>query len=105
MLKIGDSVGAIYRFEKDGNTEYKLVIDEITKIIQTKTGVKYHTKSKFRPLIAEDVNYNTELFHDLEFVFVSEVFGLTELNKKKAEEWVEWANGGVSRVNNALSSD
>lgn len=61
MLKIGDSVDGIYKRTKDGKEEWYLLEDIINKIVETKNGRKYYTKSKFRPLDADDIDDNTEI--------------------------------------------
>ena len=61
MLKIGDSVGGIYKRCKDGKEEWYLLEDKINKITELKSGKKYYTKSKFHPLDVEDINSNTKI--------------------------------------------
>ena len=102
MLKVGDSVGGIYSKSLNGVEFWELVEDKITKVTITKKGRTYHTKSRFRPLNAEDVDINTEIFEEGSLVFVREVFGLTERNRKKAEDWVKWVNEDLSRVKSVL---
>ena len=56
-MNIGDSVGGLYLRERDGKDEWVLIEDKITKITITKReGRRYFTKSKFRPLYADDVD-------------------------------------------------
>ena len=59
QLNVGDSVGQLYDNQTTGNWE--LVEDKINKItITKKCGRRYFTKSKFRPLDADDVDNNTK---------------------------------------------
>ena len=93
MLKVGDSVGGIYKRNKDGVEEWYLLEDKINKIVENKSGKKYYTKSKFRPLDAEDIDGNTKIQEKGEgYILTKEVFGLNDITKLKAEKWVEWAN-------------
>jgi len=99
MLKIGDSVGAIYKGSKDGIEEWGLREDKINKIVETKNGKKYHTKSKFYPLDAEDVDSNTEIQRQCNgCILTSEVFGLDEITRPKVEKWIEWANKNIDKA-------
>lgn len=79
MLKIGDSVGSICKFTINDKIGYKLRESKINKIVETKSGKKYHTKNNFYPLDAEDVDTNTEIFEEADgFILVETVVGLTE---------------------------
>lgn len=98
MLKIGDSVGGLYPYIRNGIEVWELTEDKITKITISKNGRKYHVKSKFRTLCADDVDSNTEIFEEIDCVFTREVFGLTDKNRRKAEYWVKWVNEDLSRV-------
>lgn len=93
MLKVGDSVGGIYDKVKDGVKEWYLCEDKINKIVELKSGRKYYTKSKFRPLDADDVDDNTEIQEGADgFILTREVFGLNDITRPVAEKWIEWAN-------------
>lgn len=92
MLKIGDVVGGVYPETLNGVTKWRLVEDEIIKIVKSKSIIRYHTKNKFRPLDAEDVDNNTEMVKELNMVFSREVFGLDKFTRKLAEEYVEYMN-------------
>ena len=100
MLKVGDSIGGIYDKRENGATkEWFLAEDKITKIVETKSGKKYHTRSKFRPLDAEDVDDNTEMQEKAEgYIITKEVFGLNDTTRPKAEKWVEWANKNIDKA-------
>lgn len=99
MLKIGDSVGAIYKREKDGIEEWFLCEDKINKIVELKSGKKYYTKSKFHPLDAEDVDGNTEIQEGANgYILTNEVFGLNDITRPKAEQWIEWANKNMDQA-------
>lgn len=99
MLKVGDSVGGIYKRNKDGVEEWYLLEDKINKIVENKSGKKYYTKSKFRPLDAEDIDGNTKIQEKGEgYILTKEVFGLNDITKLKAEKWVEWANKNMDKA-------
>ncbi len=103
-MKIGDSVGAIYKFTKGGIARWEFVEDKITKIVETKKGKKYHTKSKFRPLDAEDVDSNTLIQMDAaSYMLTNEVFGLNDTTRQMAEQWVNWANENMDKAVGILS--
>ena len=93
MLKVGDSVGGIYQKTRDGVEQWYLCEDKINKIVELKSGRKYYTKSKFHPLDADDVDDNTEMQEEAKgYIITREVFGLNEVTRPKAENWVKWAN-------------
>ena len=99
MLKVGDSVGGLYKKTKDGVSHWELVEGKINKIVENKSGKKYYTKSKFRPLDAEDVDINTEMQEKAEgYIITKEVFGLNDITRSKAEKWVEWANDNMEKA-------
>lgn len=89
VLKIGDSVGGIYKRSKDGLEEWFLCEDKINKIVELKSGKRYYTKSKFHPLDADDVDDNTKIQEeDSGYIITREVFGLNDITRLKAENWV-----------------
>lgn len=99
MLKVSDSVGGIYKRTKDGKEEWYLHEDKINKIVELKSGRKYYTKSKFKPLYAEDVDSNTEIQEKAEgYILTREVFGLNDVTLPKAEKWIEWANNNMDKA-------
>lgn len=99
MLKIRDSVGGIYKRTKDGKEEWYLCEDVITKIVETKNGRKYYTKSKFRPLDADDIDSNTEIQENAKgYIITKEVFGLNDITRPIAEKWIEWANENMDKA-------
>lgn len=103
MLKVGDSVGGLYKRTKDGKEEWYLCEDKINKIVELKSGKKYYTKSKFRPLDAEDVDSNTEMQEEAKgYIITKEVFGLNDITRPKAEKWVEWANNNPDKATSLL---
>ena len=104
MLKVGDSVGGIYKKTKNGKEEWCLCEDKINKIVELKSGKKYYTKSKFRPLDAEDVNSNTEIQEKAEgYIITREVFGLNDITRLKSEAWIKWANENMNKAVSILS--
>jgi hypothetical protein len=99
MLKVGDSVGAIYSRKEDGIEEFYLCEDKINKIIENRKGKKYYTKSKFYPLDAEDVDNNTELQEKADgYIITREVFGLNDTTRPKVENWIKWANENIDKL-------
>lgn len=99
MLKVGNSVGGIYKKTKDGIEQWYLVEDKINKIVELKSGKKYYTKSKFRPLDADEVDSNTEIQEQAsDYILTMSVFGLNEVTRPKAENWVKWANENVDKA-------
>lgn len=108
-LRTGDSVAGLYKSTKsDGSECWNLVEDKITKVIQTqKEGWKYYTKSKFRPLYAEDVDSNTKMMEDAVgkgYIITREVFGLNDITKPFAERWMAWANENLDKAVSLLDA-
>ncbi|MBU5331761.1 hypothetical protein KQI61_06090 [Anaerocolumna aminovalerica] len=98
-MKVGDTVGGIYKGNKDGVDEWFLREDKINKIVELKSGRKYYTKSKFYPLDADDVDSNTEMQEKAEgYIITREVFGLNDITRPKAEKWIKWANENMDAV-------
>ena len=103
MLRIGDSIGGIYKRNKDEKEEWYLCEDKINKIVELKSGKKYYTKSKFHPLDAEDVDSNTKIQEEAEgYIITREVFGLNNITRQKAENWVDWANKNIDKAVSVL---
>lgn len=99
MLKVKDSVGGIYKRTKDGKEEWYLCEDKINKIVENRNGRKYYTKSKFVPLDADDVDNSTKLQEEAKgYIITREVFGLNDITRPKAENWVKWANENMDKV-------
>ena len=108
-MNIGDSVGGIYKFEKDGREFWKLQEGKINKIdITKKYGRRYHCKSGFYPLDADDVDNNTEIMEDAvgkDYIITREVFGLNDITRPFAERWIKWANENPDKVVGLLSGE
>jgi len=99
MLKVGDFVGGIYKKCNDGIDEWYLCEDKINKIVESKKGKKYYTKSKFNTLDAEDVDDNTISQEEAKgYIITSEVFGLNDITRPKAENWIKWANENTDKA-------
>ena len=99
MLKVGDSVGAIYKRNKDGIEKWYLCEDKINKIVELKSGKKYYTKSKFHPLDVEDVDGNTKIQEEATgYILTRAVFGLNDNTRLKAEKWIEWASENMDKA-------
>lgn len=98
-MKIGDSVGGIYKRSKEGIEEWYLCEDKINKIVELKRGKKYYTKSKFYPLDAEDIDSNTKNQEEAKgYILTKEVFGLNDITRPKVEKWIEWANKNTDKA-------
>ena len=106
QLNVGDSVGGIYKKSKNGEDFWELVEDKINKItITKKCGRRYFTKSKFRPLDADDVDNNTKEMEESigqGYILTKEVFGLNEKTRPYAERWVKWANENKDKAVSVL---
>lgn len=107
QLNVGDSVGGIYKTTKNGEDFWELVEDKIIKITITKRcGRRYFTKSRFRPLDADDVHSTTKDMEDAigkGFIITREVFGLNEKTRPYAERWVKWANENKDKAVGLIS--
>lgn len=98
-MKIGDFVGGIYKKSGTGVEEWYLCEDKINKIVENSKGRKYYTKSKFYPLDADDVDNNTEMQDKAEgYIITREVFGLNDITRPKAENWIKWANENIDKA-------
>lgn len=108
-LHIGDSVGYIGKGIKNGIEQWRLTEDKITKIDQTKKyGERYHTKSKFYPLDAEDVDSNTKIMEKAVgkgYILTREVFGINDITRPFAENWIKWANENMDKAVSVLEAD
>ena len=99
MLKVKDSVGGIYKRTKDGKEEWYLCESTISKIVENGKGRKYYTKSKFVPLDADDVDSNTEMQEKAKgYIITREVFGLNDITRPMAENWIVWANENMDKA-------
>lgn len=100
MLKVKDSVGGIYKTNKDGIERWYLCEDKISRIVENSKGKKYYVKSKrFYPLDAEDVDNNTSDQEKAEgYILTREVFGLNDITRPKAENWIKWANENMDKA-------
>ena len=100
-MKVGDSVGGIYKRCQDGIEEWYLCEDKINKIVELKKGKTYYTKSKFRPLDADGVDNNTTMQEDASkngYIITREVFGLNDITRPFAEKWIKWANENMDKA-------
>lgn len=108
-LHIGDSVGYIGKGIKNGIEQWRLTEDKITKIDQTKKyGERYHTKSKFYPLDAEDIDSNTKIMEKAVgkgYILTKEVFGINDITRPFAENWIKWANENMDKAVSVLEAD
>lgn len=108
-LRAGDSVAGLYKSTNpDGSECWKMIEDKITKVSHTqKEGWKYYTKSKFHPLYAEDVDSNTRIMEDAVgkgYIITREVFGLNDITKPFAENWMNWANENMKKAVSILDT-
>ena len=102
ILKIGDSVGGLYKKTKDGKEFWELTEDKINKITITKKhGRRYFTRKVFLPLDADDVDDNTKQMEEAiekGYIITKEVFGLNEKTRPFAENWVKWVNENLDKA-------
>lgn len=105
-MNIGDYVGGIYKSNTNNKEEWKLTEDKINKITETKRyGRRYFTKSKFRPLDADDIDSNTKAMENCVekgIILVGEVFGLNDKTRPYAEKWVKWANAHIGEAKSIM---
>lgn len=89
--KIGDTIGYIQKYLRDKNP-YALVEAKVTSIRLTKEGLKVYAPKKFRPLYAEDIEFNTNIMSGDSLILVKEPFVLNEITRPRAERWVAAVN-------------
>lgn len=97
-LFIGDKIACIRSVKQEnGGNSFFLSQHEITRIAETKSGIKYYCgKNDF---YASEIDANTELQEsDNGLVLAYEFFGLTKKTKKKVEQWIDWANRNPEQV-------
>lgn len=101
-MNIGDSLGMIRKVYTNEGEKWELIEDKINKIdITKKHGRRYHTKKKWYPLDADDVDSNTKQMEEAigkGYIIVREVFGLNEKTRLFAENWVKWANENMDKA-------
>ena len=100
-MKIGSSVGQICKRKNNGIDEWYLYEDKVNRISELKKGKTYYTKSKFRPLDAEDVDRNTkqqERASGNGYILINEVFELNEITRPFVEKWIIWANENIEKA-------
>lgn len=100
-MKVGDNVGQICKRKNNDVEEWHLYEDKINKIVELKKGKTYYTKSKFRPLDAEDVDRNTEQQERASgkgYILTNEVFGLNNITRPFVEKWIIWANENIDKA-------
>lgn len=69
------------------------------KIVELESGKKYYTKSKFCLLDAGDVDGNTKIQENAQgYILIKEFFGLDDITRLKAEDWLKWANENMDKV-------
>ena len=95
--KIGDIVGYIQKYERDKDP-YVLVEAKVTSVRLTKEGVKVYAPKKFRPLYADDIEFNTNIMEGDSLIVFREPFMLNEKTRPHAERWVGWANENPGAV-------
>ena len=95
--KVGDVIGYIKEYAREEN-RWELVEAKVTSIRLTKEGLKIYAPKKFRPLYAEDVEFNTKLMDGDALIVVKEPFVLTEKTRFRAERWVAAANSNTETV-------
>lgn len=99
--KIGDIIGYIQKYER-GESPYALVEAKVTSIRLTKEGLKVYAPKKFRPLYAEDIEFNTNIMSGDSLILFREPFVLNDITRPKAERWVKAANEDPASVKSIL---
>ena len=99
--KIGDTIGYIQKYLRDENP-YALVEAKVTSIRLTKEGLKVYAPKKFRPLYAEDIEFNTNIMSGDSLILVKEPFVLNEITRPRAERWVTAVNENPEMVRGIL---
>lgn len=94
---VGDTIGYIKEYTME-ETKWKLVEAKVTSIRLTREGVKIYAPEKFRPLYADDVEFNTKLMEGDSLIIVKEPFVLNEKTRFRAERWIAAANGDPNAV-------
>lgn len=89
--KIGDTIGYIQKYLRDDNP-YALIEAKVTSIRLTKEGLKVYAPKKFRPLFAEDIEFNTKIMSGDRLILVKEPFVLNDITRPRAERWVAAVN-------------
>lgn len=99
--KIGDIVGYIQKYEREKDP-YALIEAKVTSVRLTKEGVKVYAPKKFRPLYADDIEFNTDIMEGDTLILFREPFILNEKTRPRAERWVECANRNPEAVKSIL---
>lgn len=104
--RVGDKIGYIQEFSRDGKTEWKLMEGRVTSIRMNKNDIVVRVPKLFtRPLDADSLGFNTEDMEKAEgYILVREPFVLNDITKPKAERWVTWANENPEQVKSILES-
>jgi hypothetical protein len=89
--KIGDTIGYIQKYLRDDNP-YALIEAKVTSIRLTKEGLKVYAPKKFRPLFAEDIEFNTKIMSGDSLILVKEPFVLNDITRSRVERWVAAVN-------------
>lgn len=95
--KVGDTIGYIKEYTME-ETKWKLVEAKVTSIRLTREGVKVYAPEKFRPLYADDVEFNTKIMEGDDLIIVKEPFVLSEKTRFRAERWIAAANSDPNAV-------
>jgi hypothetical protein len=103
-LKVGDSIGGIYKRQKpDGKEEWYLSESKITRIVQNSRGTKVYSK-RFFPIEIEEIEDSTKLMLDANgWIITREVVLLTPEIREKCNRWIKWANDNPDKAVGLIS--
>lgn len=103
---VGDKIGYIQEYSKDGKTEWKLMEGRVTSIRMNKKNIVVRVPKLFtRPIDADSLGFNTEDMEKAEgYILAREPFVLNEITRAKAERWVAWANENPEQVKSIFES-
>ena len=103
-MKVGDSIGSIYKRQKpDGKEEWYLSESKITRIVQNSRGTKVYSKGFF-PIEIEEIEDNTKLMQEAKgWINTREVVLLTPEIREKCNRWIKWANDNPDKAVGLIS--
>lgn len=106
IMKVGDSIGGIYKkTSADGKEYWELVEGKITKIVQNSRGTKVYSK-RFYAIDLDKIEVNTEIMGKASgWILTREVMLLTPEIRNECERWVQWANENPDKAVGLISGE
>lgn len=94
MLKIGDRVAMVHKVNQNNVEKWILTEEDIVKIVETKKGRRYYTKSKFHPFCWDDMDIATSIMEDknIHIMITDNIFRLNEEKRCEIEHWIKYEN-------------